>query len=112
MVDVTTNGRVVRLPVAPRGGGDAKSVDDALDAVVATVDHLVRDLGTDRVTASTAAVRRAGLPAREWLGLANRVLAPARPTRKLVLRRALLAAALVAVVAIEFVLIAYVVSQL
>jgi hypothetical protein len=112
--DVTTNGQVVRLPLplAPRGGGGTKNVDDALDAVVATVDHLVRDLETDPVTSPTGALREPGLPTREWLALASLLLAPARSTNKRVVHRALLVGALVFVVAIAFVLIGYVVSRL
>ena len=110
--EISTNGRVVPLAGAASRGGDVEKVDDALDDLVATVDHLVRDLATDRATPRRAAGLGAGGPTREWLVVASRRLRPARSTKELVAGRALLIAALVVVVAIEFVLIGFVLSHL
>jgi hypothetical protein len=115
VADMTTNGRVVPLPVAPRWAADVDHADDALDSLVATVDDLVRDLATDRVRAGAASADgvEAGRLAREWLATASGRLAPTGSSKHLTLRRAaLVLGALLVVVAVEFVLVGLVVSHL
>jgi hypothetical protein len=113
VAEVTTNGRVVALPVAPRRAADVDHVDDALDNLVATVDDLVRDLATDRVGASSADGVEAGRWAREWLATASGRLAPTRSSKQRAVRKAVLVlSALLVVIAVEFVLVGLVVSHL
>jgi hypothetical protein len=105
--------RLVPLSVAATQAAEPDYIDEALDGLVTTVDDLVRDLAVNYAESPPVAYPFVTEPDPERLGLLGGPAAPGgAPAPALVHSKAFVAALVLALIAFEFVVLAWLLSNL